>query len=255
MANTYQQNDIIDLHESSYYKNKYKIIRSLILYSSLILFLLSVNLYKINKTYQMKQDIKNTKRELLTAKLALNKAIVENISINKTIFVLQNIKFGQDPSLKFYVNHMNSLISNFAHYYDISAPISINFSVPKNIKPGTLSSINIEMHLSSKSDETIIKFIDALVTNLKGFIKVQEMELSKKADADNRISCNLKLSWYIFLSEREDLTSFYSKVADIYPKKAPIDVEDVCRLSIWEGSLMLSAEENAANASTPLNPS
>lgn len=244
MKNIYKRTDIIDLSSSTYYKNKYRTIRMLFLYLIVIVFLVSLNIYKVKKTYVTKQDIQTTKYELLSAKQALNKVIVENISINKTIFVLKNIKFGQDPSLRFYVNHMNDFISNFAYYYEIPGPISINFSVPKNIKPGTLNSMNIEMHLSSKSDEAIIKFIDALVINLKGFIKVQEMELTKNTDFDNRISCNLKLRWYIFISENEDFKGFYTKVADISPKKSPINVEDICRLSIWEGSLMLSAEEN-----------
>jgi len=182
----------------------------------------------------------------------LHKLILANNAINKTLFILNYIKLEKNPTVKLYLTAMKETINNLAYYYGINAPITIHVSYPTKMPDHTLTKIAMNISFHANSDENVIRLVDSLAMNLKGFLKIQKMEIFKNKEEDlssnkkqinnNIITCNLALDWYIVPSHKAHNRITQNEVIKIYPQKPKVEVEDVYRVSVWENSLMLPPE-------------
>ena len=243
-------NNIINLNKTKYNLIKKRLFRICVFYFFILIMLLVINLYKINKTYNLKNAIQAVSVKNHSMGSKLYKLILTNNAINKSFLILNNIRLEKNPTIELYVNQVKTMVNNLAYYHKINSPITMHISYPPNLPHNSLSNISMDMSFHANRDKDIIRFVDSLTINLKGFLKIQEMEISKNKDENllldkgqrNLITCRLKLDWYVIPSHKAQKNSALDEAVKIYPKKPKIAIEDIYRISVWEESLMLPSD-------------
>ncbi len=240
-------NNIIKLEKTSYYTIKNRITRVWTYYAVILTILVGINFYKLHKIYNLKDNSKVMETEILNVEQKLYQLIEANNAVDKTLYILNSMNMESNLSLQSYTSEIRNVVNNLSYYYQIYSPVVIDVTYNNYLSGSKLANISLVLNLQANSDENIIKFVDSVIKNVRGFIKVQELEIVKNSDSstaknglnNNLISLNLKLDWYILAANKitKDIRMPSQKII-VELTKPMINLEDTYRMSVWSKSLM-----------------
>lgn len=231
-------------NKKKYFLWKSKIVKLTLISAFILITILLFAAYQASIIFADKTKFNDLKHKSAEIHYKIHKLISENNLLNRSKTTLDSMHLYNNTNIDFYTKHIQNSINDIAYYYNLKGPIQVSLTSKEHME-NKISKIKVEISLSSKDDESIMKFYDTLTKSLNGFVKVQEFNIMSEKKSKNKkysvtntiISCRINLDWYILLSPASNQTYYYND--SIYPTNSNVAIEDLYRVSLWEGSIML----------------